>query len=557
MRRVARASSLHSYPIIADVIFTDMSRRPLNVIGIVGPVLDSGRGLDRWSRWRPSVSLCQHDDLIVDRFDLLYQPQFTNTQSQVCQDVAAVSPETKVVCHPIAMTDPWDFESVYGVLLDFARGYPFNPEAEDYLVHITTGSHVAQICLFLLTESRYFPAKLIQTIPPGKRRPDGAGSYAIIDLDLSKYDRLASRFNLEQRESTSALKGGIQTRNKAFNALIEQVEHVAVASKSPMLLTGPTGAGKSQLAKRIFELKRHRRKLEGKFVEVNCATLRGDGAMSTLFGHKKGAFTGAVTDRPGLLRAADGGMLFLDEIGELGADEQAMMLRAIEDKRFTPLGADADLSSDFQLIAGTNADLQAAVRAGRFREDLLARINLWTFALPPLKDRREDIEPNLDFELEQYTRQQGTKVTFNKEAREAYLAFATAPDAAWNGNFRDLNASVMRMGTFAAGGRIGTGVVSGEIVRLRGAWSRAAATTTGAADLGSVLDPSMLEAIDLFDRVQLAEVVRVCRESRTLSDAGRKLFAASRLQKGSSNDSDRLKKYLARFGLKWSDLRAD
>jgi transcriptional regulatory protein RtcR len=321
-----------------------------------------------------------------------------------------------------------------------------------------------------------------------------------------------------------------------------------------MLLTGPTGAGKSQLAKRIFELKRQRRKLEGKFVEVNCATLRGDGAMSTLFGHKKGAFTGAMADRPGLLRAADGGMLFLDEIGELGADEQAMMLRAIEDKRFTPLGADADVSSDFQLIAGTNADLQAAVRAGRFREDLLARINLWTFALPPLRERREDIEPNLDFELEQYTRQQGTKVTFNKEAREAYLAFATAPDAAWAGNFRDLNASVTRMGTFAAGGRIGTDVVAVEIARLRIAWSRTTAAIANATDLESMLDAATLETIDLFDRVQLAEVVRVCRESRTMSDAGRKLFAASRLRKGSSNDADRLKKYLVRFGLDWSRL---
>ena len=501
------------------------------------------------------MALCQHEDLVVDRFDLLFQAQFSSTRTQVCDDVASVSPETDVRCHPVIMPDPWDFESVYGELHDFARNYPFNPDAEDYLVHITTGSHVAQICMFLLVESRHIPARLIQTIPPGKHRSDGAGSFAIIDLDLSRYDRLASRFNIEQRESTSVLKGGIDTRNAAFNTLIERIEHVAVASRAPMLLMGPTGAGKSQLAKRIFELKRQRRQVEGKFIEVNCATLRGDGAMSTLFGHTKGAFTGAISERPGLLRAADGGMLFLDEIGELGLDEQAMLLRAIEDKRFPPLGGDAEVRSDFQLIAGTNADLQAAVRNGRFREDLLARINLWTFRLPALRDRREDIEPNLNFELEQFTQIAGAKVTFNKEARAAFLKFATASDAAWKGNFRDLNAAVTRMGTFASGGRIGAEVVEAEIDRLRQSWSRGRGDEA-TDDLMAVFDPSSLQAIDLFDRVQLAEVVRVCRQSRSMSDAGRALFAASRLRKGSSNDSDRLKKYLARFGLDWARVQS-
>jgi transcriptional regulatory protein RtcR len=102
-----------------------------------------------------------------------------------------------------------------------------------------------------------------------------------------------------------------------------------------------------------------------------------------------------VQERAGLLRAANNGMLFLDEIGELGLDEQAMLLRALEEKTFLPLGSDKEAHSDFQLICGTNRDLHAAVREGRFREDLLARIHLWTFVLPGLRDRREDIEPNL------------------------------------------------------------------------------------------------------------------------------------------------------------------
>ena len=148
--------------------------------------------------------------------------------------------------------------------------------------------------------------------------------------------------------------------------------------------------------------------------------------MSTLFGHVRGSFTGALRDRPGLLRAADGGVLFLDEIGELGTDEQAMLLRAIEDKQFLPLGADREVRSDFQLIAGTNADLPAAVRRGRFREDLLARINLWTFRLPGLRERPEDIEPNLDHELANCAAVTGVRISMSQEARARFLAFATS-----------------------------------------------------------------------------------------------------------------------------------
>ena len=188
---------------------------------------------------------------------------------------------------------------------------------------------------------------------------------------------IRDRFRREQEESLALLKSGIATRNAAFNRSIEQIERVAGRSRAPMLLVGPTGAGKSFLARRIYELKRSRHQLDGRFVEVNCATLRGDGAMSALFGHVKGAFTGAQNAREGLLRAADGGMLFLDEIGELGADEQAMLLKAIEEKRFFPLGSDREVESDFQLIAGTHRDLRGRVAEGLFREDLFARIDVY------------------------------------------------------------------------------------------------------------------------------------------------------------------------------------
>lgn len=529
--------------------------KPLVVIGFLGSTLDASKfGPSRWSKWRPSVALTMHEDLRVDRFVLLHGRQHSRLADYVAEDIAAVSPETRVEPQRIEFTDPWDFEEVYGKLLDFVRSYPFDPEAEDYLIHITTGTHVAQICLFLLTEARYLPGRLLQTQPAAKLESGGApGRWTVIDLDLSRYDSIATRFAAVSAESTSFLKSGIDTRNAAFNRMIDEIERVALRSKAPILLMGPTGAGKSQLARRIYELKRLKHQVAGPFVEVNCATLKGDGAMSALFGHRKGAFTGAVADRPGLLRSADKGMLFLDEIGELGLDEQAMILRAIEDKRFLPVGSDKEAASEFQLIAGTNRDLGEAVAAGAFRDDLYARLNLWTFRLPGLADRREDIEPNLDYELDRYAEREGDRVSFNREARQRYLAFATGPDARWNGNFRDLAASITRMATLSPKGRIDTECVDAEIQRLTRLWSGQATAEPDA--LMGLLTPEALDAIDPFDRVQLAETVRVCRRSRSLSEAGRTLFAASRARRSSANDADRLRKYLARFGLDWAGVQ--
>jgi transcriptional regulatory protein RtcR len=527
--------------------------KPTVAIGFLGSTLDASKlGPSRWNKWRPSVGLCMHEDLRIDRFVLLHGSPHARLAEYIAEDIAAVSPETTVERRLIDFTDAWDFEEVYGKLLDFARAYPFDPEAEDYLVHITTGTHVAQICLFLLSEARFLPGRLLQT-QPQRGAPSGApGTWTAIDLDLSRYDSIATRFAAVSAESTSFLKSGIETRSAAFNRMIDEIEQVAVRSKAPVLLMGPTGAGKSQLARRIYELKRLKHQVKGPFVEVNCATLKGDGAMSALFGHKRGSFTGATADRSGLLRTAHTGMLFLDEIGELGLDEQAMILRAIEDKRFLPVGADTEASSDFQLIAGTNSDLIRAVAGGRFRDDLYARLNLWTFSLPGLADRREDIAPNLDYELDRFAEREGMRVTFNKEARDRYLAFATGLDAAWSGNFRDLAASITRMGTLSPKGRIDADCVDLEIKRLKHLWS---GTNDADDGLDALLSSEEIETLDPFDRIQLAHVVATCRTSRSLSDAGRSLFSSSRARRTSSNDADRLRKYLARFGLSWQQLQ--
>lgn len=142
------------------------------VIGLLGVHLDQPRkSRDRWATWRPTVAICQQEDLIVDRFELIVERRYSKLANQVIQDIETVSPETSVRAHPVTLKDPWDLEEVYAGLHQFSREYAFDTDAEDYLMHITTGTHVAQICLFLLTESRHLPGRLIQNVAATGTRP--------------------------------------------------------------------------------------------------------------------------------------------------------------------------------------------------------------------------------------------------------------------------------------------------------------------------------------------------------------------------------------------------
>ncbi len=178
--------------------------------------------------------------------------------------------------------------------------------------------------------------------------------------------------------------------------------------------------------------------------------------------------------------------------------------------------------------------------------------------MPSLKDRPEDLDPNIDYELQHFTHQAGHKISFNKSARSRYLAFAHSEQASWRANFRDLNSSITRMATLADGGRITEDILDDEISRLRYDWSGYEADTSNQTPalsvLKEVLSDETIAEIDLFDQTQLAQVIEVCRQSKTMAEAGRKLFNVSRTRRTTSNDSHRLKVYLQKFGLEFRAL---
>ncbi len=226
-----------------------------------------------------------------------------------------------------------------------------------------------------------------------------------------------------------------ETSNQAY-ALFLQTCARAAASDSVVLLRGESGTGKSVMARWI---RQHSKRADRPFVTVHCPMLSSDLMSSTLFGHKKGAFTGAVADAVGKVEAAEGGTLFLDEVADLSADAQARLLRFLHDRRFERLGEATERKADVRLIAATNRALEDEVKAGRFREDLFFRLNVIALTVPPLRQRREDILQMAAHYLHYFERRQGRPgLSFSARCQAAIAAYK------WPGNLRELRSAVER-----------------------------------------------------------------------------------------------------------------
>ena len=258
-----------------------------------------------------------------------------------------------------------------------------------------------------------------------------------------KLDAL-QRENVRLREEVGRLHGfGELIGESAVMKEIYRIINTVAENKSTVLVSGESGTGKELVARTV-----HQRGplASGPFVPINCAGLSETLLDSQLFGHRRGAFTGAMSDHDGVFRAAEGGTLFLDEVSEIPLPLQAKFLRAVEQREVTPLGASLPVAVDVRLIAATNRDLPAEVAAGRFRSDLFYRLNVVHIEMPPLRTRLDDVPRLVDHFVARFSRQyQVAPKRVAAQAMERLQAYA------WPGNVRELQNAIERAFALAAG----------------------------------------------------------------------------------------------------------
>ncbi|MDS4030993.1 MAG: sigma 54-interacting transcriptional regulator [Candidatus Contendobacter sp.] len=257
-------------------------------------------------------------------------------------------------------------------------------------------------------------------------------------LKQLQLEKIYLQEEIKTRQSPSHIVGD----SPAIQDVFTHAEQVA-STDSTVLLTGETGTGKSVIARAIHDLSDRRDKL---FVPVNCAALPGDLVESELFGHEKGAFTGAIAQRKGRFELADGGTLFLDEVGEMSAGAQAKLLRVLQDQEFERVGGTQTLKVNVRLVAATNRDLAKMVKEGGFRADLYYRLNVFPIRLPSLCERPTDIPLLARFFLDKFTRKMGKSIhDLSPKASERLLRYS------WPGNIRELQNVIERAAILTRG----------------------------------------------------------------------------------------------------------
>jgi NtrC-family two-component system response regulator AlgB len=299
--------------------------------------------------------------------------------------------------------------------------------------------------------------------------------------------------DLEARLADAAPEATLETSSAPMRTVLEMLSRTA-AHDVPVLLRGESGTGKSVLARTLHQMSPRRERVFG---VVNCPALSEELLASELFGHAKGAFTGAVRDHVGRIEAAEGGTLFLDEVGEIPPAMQAKLLRFLQDKQFERVGETRTRQADVRIVAATNKDLEAAVESGQFREDLHFRLNVVEVMVPPLRERRDEILPLARSFIGFFARRSRRDLPrLTPEAETALVAYP------WPGNIRELRNAIERAVILTPGQRLGPEAFPGRI-----------------ADQGS---PAPSVGGDFtVEAVEREHILRVLNRTRTQEEASR------------------------------------
>jgi hydrogenase-4 transcriptional activator len=313
----------------------------------------------------------------------------------------------------------------------------------------------------------------------------------------------------------------------AMDEIIDKIER-SRDSPAPTLITGETGTGKELIARAIHAASaRYGRE----FIPFNCGDSAPDLIASRLFGYRRGAFTGADRDSKGVIREADGGTLFLDEIGELSLAAQPQLLRFLQEYEISPLGEVRPIKVNVRVIAATNRDLDADVRAGRFRSDLYHRLNVLRIHIPPLRERREDIRPLLEHFITLRQRESSKQwLRLSDEVWEPLLGYG------WPGNVREVESLSHRLVASAA---------SGEVIGRKGALDAIRDGIRGPQHATDIIEENAVIALDQPLRKAIDKLERLLIQHALEETGGNLLRAAARLKV----DRSGLRKMIARLGI--------
>jgi DNA-binding NtrC family response regulator len=335
---------------------------------------------------------------------------------------------------------------------------------------------------------------------------------ATVASGIKRRRKEEERRTLRRAMSKAVDRGEIIGRSDVMQEVFRLVEQVAQA-RSTVLITGESGTGKELIAKAIHEASPRAGK---PFVTVNSSNIPSELLESELFGHTRGAFTGAVAAKKGLFEVADGGSIFLDEIGDIPPETQVRLLRVIQEREFTPLGDTAPRRVDVRIVAATNIDLREAVKQGSFREDLYYRLAVVPIELPPLRDRREDVLPLAQHFIRKYNEENGRNVS--EHIVPEVLALLEA--YSWPGNVRELENAIERAVVIAPGDDVTRECLRPEIADPQAviATSQEGSSFAAVQDIG--------RGVNFYDEVRRFEIDLI---RRALEQTGGHQSRAARL----------------------------